>query len=227
MGGCRRTKGLVRDAGSQPPVLKGEERPSPYYSFQPPHFGTGEFFMSGKSCFSARRLAADAVLIALYFALSFLSVKAWVIEISTKMLPVILAALLFGPMDGFLVGLLGAFLEQVLSTYGLTPTTVLWLLPAAACGLLMGLFRRKLGSSDWKLRLVLFFAVGVVCSLLNTVAFYVDSKLFHYYTYELIVIDGIWRLLKDAVFTPVLGFLALEIAKKLRQAGLARQEGAQ
>ena len=70
----------------------------------------------------------------------------------------------------------------------------------------------------------LFAVIGVVCSLLNTLAFYVDSKLFHYYTFELIVIDGGWRLLKDAVVTPLLGFLALELARRLRKAGLA-QEG--
>ena len=171
--------------------------------------------------FSARRLAMDAVLIALYFALSFLSIRAWVIEVSVKTLPVILAALLFGPADGFLVGALGAFMEQLLSSYGLTPTTALWILPIAACGLMTGLCRRTL-LQGWKRRLALFIAIGVVCSLLNTLAFYVDSKLFGYYTFELIVIDGLWRLLKDAAVTPVLGFLAAELAKKLRKVGLTQ-----
>ena len=172
---------------------------------------------------SARRIVTDAVLIALFYALGFLSIKAWVIEVSFKFLPVLLAALLFGPADGLLVGLLGAFAEQMLS-YGFTPTTMLWVLPAAACGLLTGLLRRSFGRPGWPRRLALFAVIGVVCSLLNTLAFYVDSKLFHYYTFELIVIDGGWRLLKDAVVTPLLGFLALELARRLRKAGLA-QEG--
>ena len=175
-----------------------------------------------KRTFSARRIAIDAVLIALFFALSFLSIKAWVIEISFKFLPVLLAALLFGPADGLIVGALGAFAEQMLS-YGFTLTTALWLLPSAACGLLTGLLRRKLASSGWLLRIALFAAIGVVCSLLNTLAFFVDSKINHYYTFELIVIDGIWRLLKDAVITPMLGFLALELAKRLRRAGLVKE----
>ena len=179
--------------------------------------------MSKSNRFPARRIVTDAVLIALYFALSFLSIKAWVIEISFKFLPVLLAALLFGPADGLIVGALGAFAEQMLS-YGFTPTTVLWLLPAAACGLITGLLRGRLTKAAWPRRLALFVAIGVVCSLVNTLAFYADSRLFHYYTFELIVLDGIWRLLKDAIITPLLGSLALELARRLRRAGLA-QEG--
>ncbi len=158
----------------------------------------------------------NAVLIALFYALGFLSVKAWVIEISFKFLPVLLAALLFGPADGLLVGLLGAFAEQMLS-YGFTPTTLLWILPAGVCGLLTGLLRKTLMRSGWPLRIALLAAIGVVCSLVNTLAFYVDSKMLGYYTFELIVIDGGWRLLKDAVVTPVLGFAALLLAKRLRR----------
>ena len=177
-----------------------------------------------KRRFSARRIVTDAVLIALFYALGFLSVKAWVIEISFKFLPVLLAALLFGPVDGLLVGLLGAFAEQMLS-YGFTPTTLLWILPAGVSGLLTGLFRGRLLKSDWRLCLGAFAVIGIVCSLVNTLAFYVDSRMFHYYTFELIVLDGGWRLLKDAVITPVLGFVALLLVKRLRKAGLA-QEGA-
>ena len=163
----------------------------------------------------------DAVLIALFYALGFLSVKAWVIEISFKFLPVLLAALLFGPVDGLLVGLLGAFAEQMLS-YGFTPTTLLWILPAGVCGLLTGLARKTLVKSGWPIRIALLAAIGVVCSLVNTLAFYADSKMLGYYTFELIVIDGGWRLLKDAVVTPVLGFAALLLAERLRKEGVLK-----
>ena len=39
--------------------------------------------------------------------------------------------------------------------------------------------------------------------------------MFGYYTFELIVIDGGWRLLKDAVVTPLLGFVALLLLQQL------------
>ncbi|MBR2896577.1 MAG: ECF transporter S component [Oscillospiraceae bacterium] len=175
-----------------------------------------------KNKLSVRRIVTDAVLIAICYALSFLSIKAWVIEISFKFLPVLLAALLFGTADGLIVGALGAFAEQMLS-YGFTPTTLLWVLPVAAYGVLTGLCRKNLAASALPAKIVLFAAIGVVCSLLNTLAFYADSKLFGYYTFELIVLNGGWRLLKDAILTPVLGILALELAKRLRRAGVARE----
>lgn len=178
--------------------------------------------MSENKYLSVHRVVTDAVLIAIFYALSFLSIKAWVIEISFKFLPVLLAALLFGTADGLIVGALGAFAEQMLS-YGFTPTTLLWVLPVAAYGVLTGLCRKKLAASSLPVRIALFAAIGAVCSLLNTLAFYADSKLLGYYTFELIVLDGGWRLLKDVILTPVLGILALELSKRLRRAGVARE----
>ena len=82
------------------------------------------------------------------------------------------------------------------------------------CMSLIGVFLRQ--------HQALFAAIGIICSLVNTLAFYVDSKMLHYYTFELIVVDGDWRLLKDAVVTPVLGFVALLLAERLRKAGLVK-----
>ena len=59
------------------------------------------------------------------------------IKLTFASLPGILAAMLFGPIDGFIVGFLGAFLEQMLH-FGFTPTTLLWILPPAIRGLLIG-----------------------------------------------------------------------------------------
>lgn len=52
--------------------------------------------------------------------------------------PLLLEQLYLGPLDGFLIGFFGSFLNQLL-TFGLTPTTILWVIPAAVRGLLIGL----------------------------------------------------------------------------------------
>ena len=65
-------------------------------------------------------------------------------NISVASLPLIISAMLFGPLGGLLVGLLGSFLEQLL-TYGLMATTVLWLVPNTVRGLLLGLYMKKKG----------------------------------------------------------------------------------
>ena len=91
------------------------------------------------SKFTVRRIVTDAILIALFFALSMLSVEIAGVKLTFVALTTILAALFFGPVDAFLVGFLGAFLEQMLK-YGFTPTTMLWVLPEALRGLLVGLW---------------------------------------------------------------------------------------
>ena len=54
-------------------------------------------------------------------------------------LPIMLAAMLFGPVEGMVVGLLGEFIAQITGPYGLAPTTVLYVAPAAIRGVVVGL----------------------------------------------------------------------------------------
>ena len=61
-----------------------------------------------------KRLVIDALLIALFFVLSAAAVTIGGIKLTFASLPGILAAMLYGPIDGFVVGFLGAFLEQML-----------------------------------------------------------------------------------------------------------------
>ena len=179
-----------------------------------------------KRRFTTQRLVMDAVLIALFYVISLLKIppegQTSAIKISFEMLPVLLAALAFGPVDGLLVGAFGKFLEQLLSSFGLTPTTILWMLPAAATGLLVGLLFRIIRKPNWLLCAAIFIVSGIAASLLNTLAYYIDSKMFHYYEYHMVFGMGVWRLVKDAVVTPVLGFAALLLAGRLRKAGVIK-----
>ena len=62
-----------------------------------------------------------------------------ILKITLDSLPIIVGAALLGPLDGFLIGFFGSFLNQLL-TFGLTPTTIIWVLPAAIRGLLIGVY---------------------------------------------------------------------------------------
>ena len=138
-----------------------------------------------KRTFPVKRLATDAVLIAVYFALAVLSVEIAGVKITFNSLPVVLAAMVFGPVDGFLVPFLGEFLSQMLR-YGLTPTTVLWMLAPALRGLIVGFAVRGLKGSmsvdtllgekrPWVYFVVCALA-AVVTSLGNTGAYYADLR---------------------------------------------------
>ena len=180
-----------------------------------------------KTRFPVRRIAVDAVLIAMYFGLSLLSVEMGGIKLTFASLPTLICAMLFGPIDGFLVGFLGAFMEQMIR-YGFTATTVLWVLPPAIRGLFVGvcvLLLKKQMSVDAILstkRPYVYFAVtlisGVLVSTLNTLVYYVDAKLYHYYEYHLIF-GMFWvRIASGLLSTLLMAVVALPVVAALQRA---------
>ena len=180
-----------------------------------------------KTRFPVRRIAVDAVLIAMYFGLSLLSVEMGGIKLTFASLPTLICAMLFGPIDGFLVGFLGAFMEQMIR-YGFTATTVLWVLPSAIRGLFVGvcvLLLKKQMSVDAILstkRPYVYFVVtlisGVLVSTLNTLVYYVDAKLYHYYEYHLIF-GMFWvRIASGLLSTLLMAIVALPVVAALQRA---------
>ena len=185
--------------------------------------------MTNSNTFTVKRIATDAILIAVFFSLAVLSVVVAGVKITFNSLPVVIAAVLFGPIDGFLVPFLGEFLSQMIH-YGFTPTTILWMLAPALRGLIIGaavLMLRKSMSLDtilgskrpWVYFLVCIVA-AVLTSLANTGAYYVDSKMFGYYTYELIFgVAGV-RIVSNVVSSVLTAILALPVFAALRKARL-------
>lgn len=130
---------------------------------------------------SAKRIAFDGLLCAAYFALSFLIVPAGSLQIRLTSIALVVCAALFGPVDAILVGLIGEGLYQVL-LFGVTVTTPLWLLPPVLHGLWLGLLLRP----ETKLPrfYVACFVGGLLNSAANTLALYVDSRVFGYYQFH-------------------------------------------
>ena len=83
---------------------------------------------------NTKRLVTVAVLIALYTVLSLFSANLGLIKLTFESFPVLVASLMFGWVDGLLVGAAGGLLNQML-TYGFTVTTLMWILPNAMRGL--------------------------------------------------------------------------------------------
>ena len=176
------------------------------------------------SRFPAQRLAADAVLIALYFGLSLLAVQIGGIKITFSSLPTMIGAMLFGPVDGLIVGFLGAMMEQLLK-FGFTATTLLWVLPPAVRGLFIGLCARQLQGAWTVRRPYGYFAVcvvsGLIVSVLNTLVFYVDAKLYHYYSYALIFGVFWLRIGSGALSSLLMSAVSLPVIRALKKTKLA------
>lgn len=146
-----------------------------------------------------KRLVTDALCAALYVVLAtFASLRLGPMTISLQSLAVLLGAVLFGPVDGLIVGLLGEFLSQLL-TYGLSATTVLWILPPGLMGLTVGLLMGRKEDAPPLWRYGLFLLLGLaVDTTVTTGAMYVDCLVYHYsfVTYAPYIV---WRYLADVI----------------------------
>ena len=129
-----------------------------------------------------KKLAVNAILAAMCAVLGAISLDLGNLKLTFESLPVLMAALLFGPIDAMAVGGIGTLLYQLLR-YGVTATTALWILPYVLCGLLAGLYARRHGFElSVKQLAFITFATGIMIFLLNTLVLYIDSKIYGYYS---------------------------------------------
>lgn len=160
-----------------------------------------------------RRIVMNAVMIGVYIALTFLTIPMGGLKITFEHFPVVLSAVIFGPVDAMLVGGIGELLNQ-LFTFGLTPTTALWILPIVFRGATLGLCARILKKQMSApvicvkpvpvVFLIICVISGIFSSCLNTFAFYVDSKMLGYYTYALVFGSFLARILLSAITSVII-----------------------
>jgi hypothetical protein len=115
-------------------------------------------------------------------------------------------------------------------TYGLTPTTILWMIPAMFRGLSIGLCAKFLSSyvgadAVIEKKLPVAFLVtcvvsGLICSLLNTFTLYVDSKMFGYYSYGLVFGSFALRIVTGLVASTAMAALTIPLYTAMRRAKL-------
>ena len=180
-----------------------------------------------KKSFTARRLVLDAMLIAVYVLLGFWKIPIGnLLRVNLASFSVIVCAVAFGPIDGLIVGFMGEFLSQILGPYGMTPTTVLWAMPEAVRGLTLGLMLLPLAGkslhpnkmSRWALVWYLFACTvtGLIASLVNTYALYVDSKMFGYYNDYMVFGVLLVRLSMAFLMSGTFGYIAQHIVHALQ-----------
>lgn len=162
-------------------------------------------------------LCFNAVMAALFVVLGMLSVPvANDYKITFAPLPIVIAAMCYGPVSGMTVGLVGAFAEQLL-TYGISATTALWVLPAGVRGLFVGLlfyaFDKKL---EQKCVLPTVIIPGLVVTALNTVVTYIDSKIYSY-TFIAAVPTLLIKTVLSIVTSVIISVVSVPIIKTLKK----------
>ncbi len=166
-------------------------------------------------CISAVFAAMYVVLDIAAFELN--SVFGGMMKISFSGLPVIIGATLLGPVWGAGVGLVGAFIGQLFSEYGLTATTPLWILPAALLGLTVGLLYKIFGSNDKRPALIAATVIGAfIRTAANTFVIWIDACI---YKYPVVIfgVSIINRFLSSIVITVAIALILPPILKALRK----------
>ena len=164
--------------------------------------------MNQKNRFTVLQLVIDAMLCAVCAVLGYLAIDLTSIKITFESLPILIAALLFGPVDGIAVGAIGTLIYQLLR-YGFTATTFLWMLPYIVCGFIVGFYAKKQKFKiPAKELTVLVVLAELTVTLLNTLVIYIDSNIYGWYYPTLITGSLVIRLVvciaKAVVFSAVL-----------------------
>lgn len=160
-------------------------------------------------------LVVSALLMAMHVVLSIWSINLPFMKINLSGLPIIIGGLLFGPAIGTIVGFLGHFLYQMLS-YGLMATTIIWVIPIAVRGLIIGLYAKykkfKLGKVE---TLLLIIVSSLIVTVLNTVGLYLAGILTNFKETILVVLGP--RLLSSLLTAIIYGIIVIAVMKPLRK----------
>lgn len=175
---------------------------------------------------TTRQLVTDAMLAAMCAVLGYLSLNFGnVMKITFESVPVLIGALLFGPVDGMLIGGVGTLIYQLLR-YGVTVTTPLWILPYVLCGLLAGLYAKNKYFKLTQLQVIwIVTANELLITVLNTGSLYVDSKIYGYYYPGIILGMLALRLVICVAKSLVYAFALPVVLKPLRAAYEPRNGG--
>ena len=170
-----------------------------------------------------KKITFIALLTALFYIFSvFLTINPiGNIKFTLQSMPLFIGSALFGPVAGALIGGVGMLLNQMLSSYGLTPTTILWVLPYIVSGLVAGIIFDKynINKNKMYINIIIFIILSLIITFLNTLAFYIDSKMFGYYSYALVFGNLIYKIISaiilSIVYANVIPFLVKIIKKQI------------
>ena len=176
--------------------------------------------MNGKKKkLNIRMMAVDAVLIAMYVVLKSISFRVANFKFTLDAFPIIVGAVMFGPFHGALIGFLGSGIYQLFfSGYGITPTTILWMLPVIVRGLIIGAYSKHKNYSPAVGGLMVFTVIaGILTTALNTLALYVDSLIYNYYSYALVFGLLIPKFIISVILAVLFALVTPILVKKIRK----------
>ena len=172
------------------------------------------------------RICGDGMLLAMYIVLSTLTVRLTPnLQIAFTGLTVIMAVVLYGLPDAILIAVLGSFIGQARGAYGLSITTPLWMIPpilrAVVFGIAYEIFLKKGIKLEDKKVLFIVFAIiaGLVTTIANTGAIFLDAMIFEY-PVSMAVVESIFRFVSSILSSIFIALVTLPIIYALKNANL-------
>lgn len=165
-----------------------------------------------------RRLTILAMLIAMNVVLCFMTpIKLDNFKFTFEAFPILVAGLLYGPSAGFTVGFLGSFIYQLLS-YGFMATTLLWVMPHALSGFVVGLYSY---SRNYHHNFTSVVTISIISALtvtvFNTLAMYLASKFEGWYTPQYVFGTLIYRFLAGIIMAVLFSLILPKLLEQLRK----------
>ena len=165
-----------------------------------------------------------ALLAAMYYLLNLVEIRApGNLHITFDRLPMVVSALAFGPMEAVLVAMFGELLNQLLGTYGLTATTLLWVLPPMLQAALIGGAASRMQAAGKRLesRPVTCYAVCVLAAVIttaaNTAVIWLDSVIYGYYAFAVVFGSAAVRLVTGVAAAVLVTTAAMPLVALLRR----------
>ena len=168
-----------------------------------------------------RRMCMDGMLVGIFVVLAKLTIKAGPIHIAFSGLTVVFATCYFGMADGLIVALLGETIIQLTSSYGIGPTTPLWLWSPSFRAWVLGLFdlpfRKKGGHIDTHL---VFYGIasliaGLLVTLVNAGVEFLDAWIIGYSFAVTLPILGL-RIVSSIVSCAAVAILSIPLLRTIR-----------
>ena len=172
------------------------------------------------------RICGDGMLLAMYIVLSVLTVRITPnLQITFTGIAIIMAVVLHGLPDAIMIATIGSFIGQLRGVYGLSITTPIWMIPpilrAVVFGVIYEIYLKKdIKLEDKKLLFIIYATVaGLVTTLANTGAIFLDAAIFEY-PVAMAVVESIFRFISSIVSSIAIGFICLPVIYALKNANL-------
>ena len=176
---------------------------------------------------SVRQLALCAIFAALYVILCLLDIKIGRIKITLAAFVIYFACFAFEPKECFFCCILGIFIDQLI--YGLTPTTVIWMLPPLVRPVFIvpikAHFEREGTLLDHKkvLTIILVMIASLLTTAANTGALYLDALIMKY-DFKAVMIQNVIQALITMITGIVEVSLLFPVLNALRKASFIPNE---